>query len=369
MAMIDQVCWHEMNVDDELTLRSEDPFCRRIEERLRMTLYSWRHIRGDTVVEPVFDVPKAIRNSGFGIQTKQDLAYADPNGVPGHAYHDQLQTDADLEKILDPVVSLDAEATARAEAMAHELLDGILELRMQGTCPGFAPLDLLVQWHPPAALLFDMADRPEFVHRMIARLTQAQMRALDQLEAQGLLGSHQPTIHCTGAYTDELPAPDFDPARPRTRDLWTCGMSQIFSTVSPAMHEEFELPYLGPLFGRFGLVYYGCCEPLDGKMAMVRRLPKVRKVSMSPWVDVERGAAEIGRQFVFSRKPSPAFLAVDTWNPAAVEADLRQTLEVCARHGCPVELILKDISTVRYQPRRLWEWADIAARVVREAVP
>ena len=25
--------------------------------------------------------------------------------------------------------------------------------------------------------------------------------------------------------------------------------------------------------------------------------------------------------------------------------------------GCHVELIMKDISTVRYQPQRLWEWA------------
>jgi len=366
MVMIDQVCWQEMNVDDELTVRAEDEFCRRVEERLRLTLYAWRHMRGDMVVDSVFDVGKVIRNSGFGIEIKQDLAFTDPNGIPGHAYHDQLQTEADIEKIRDPVISLDAEATARTEAQARELLDGILEVRVQGAGACFNLLDWLVQLHPPEALLFDMVDRPEFVHRLIARVTQAHTRLLDQLESQGLLTSPQPTVHCTGAWTDELPAPGYDPARPRARDLWTFGMSQIFSTVSPAMHEEFELPYLGPLFDRFGLVYYGCCEPLDGKMDMVRKLPRVRKVSMSPWVDVERGAAGIGRDFVFSRKPSPAFLAVDDWNPAAVEADLRQTLEACARHGCAVELILKDISTVRYQPRRLWEWAEIATRLARD---
>ncbi len=82
-------------------------------------------------------------------------------------------------------------------------------------------------------------------------------------------------------------------------------------------------------------------------------------------VDIEKGAEGIGRNYVFSRKPSPAFLAGDTWNPQAVEKDLRSVLEVCSRHGCPVEFILKDISTVRYQPQRLWEWADIAMKVVR----
>ena len=210
--------------------------------------------------------------------------------------------------------------------------------------------------------------RPFFFALVETRnLTEANMLMLDQLEDQGLLGSHQQTIHCTGAYTDELPAPGYNPAHPRARDLWTCGMSQIFSTVSPAMHEEFELAYAREWYERFGLVYYGCCEPLDRKLDIVKKIPNVRKISMSPWVDVEAGASQIGREYVFSRKPSPAFLAGDDWNPKAVEADLRKTLEACARHGCPVELILKDISTVRYQPQRLWEWSDIAMRLVRDA--
>ena len=57
------------------------------------------------------------------------------------------------------------------------------------------------------------------------------------------------------------------------------------------------------------MVYYGCCDPLDGKMNEVRMIPNVRKISMSPWVNEERGATEIGCDFVYSRKPNPAFLA------------------------------------------------------------
>ena len=33
--------------------------------------------------------------------------------------------------------------------------------------------------------------------------------------------------------------------------------------------------------------------------------------------------------------------------------------------GCVVEVIMKDISTVRDEPRRLREWADIAMDVVQ----
>jgi hypothetical protein len=132
------------------------------------------------------------------------------------------------------------------------------------------------------------------------------------------------------------------------------------------MHQEFELDYLNPVYARFGHVYYGCCEPLEGKMHLVRKIPHVRKISMSPWVNQAAGAEAIGRDFVFSRKPSPAFLAVDHWDPKAVDRDLRETVATCKRYGCPLELILKDISTTRYQPQRIWEWADIAMKVVGE---
>jgi hypothetical protein len=132
------------------------------------------------------------------------------------------------------------------------------------------------------------------------------------------------------------------------------------------MHKEFELDYAQSWAKRFGLVYYGCCEPLHDKIDIIRGLPNVRKISMSPWVDVEVGAQRIGGDYVFSRKPSPALLAPDTWSPAAVEADLVETREACARHGCPLEFILKDISTVRYEPQRLWEWVDVAMQVARD---
>jgi hypothetical protein len=365
MVMIDQIPWHEMAVDGELALRTEDGFCQGIETELRRTLYRWRHMRADMVVEPVIDVRKRIRGMGFGIETVEERAVSDPrNDVVGHYYIDQIQTEDDLDKICTPEVSLDEEATALAEATAHEIFDGILDVRMQGALPVFAPWDTIVQWHNVGHVLIDLVDRPAFMHQLMSRFTQAQLAMLDQLEEKGLLGYGQQTIHCTGAHTDALPAPGFDAAHPRARDLWTYAMAQIFAAVSPAMHKEFELDYAVPWFERFGLVYYGCCEPLHDKIDIIRGMPNVRKISMSPWADVEKGAERIGPDYVFSRKPSPALLAGDAWEPGAVRRDLEETLDACTRHGCPVEFILKDISTVRYQPQRLWEWVDVAMAVV-----
>jgi hypothetical protein len=365
MVIIDQIPWNEMEVDGELTLRTEDPFCQELERDLRRTLYAWRHMRADMVVEPVVVVPKAIIGADFGIGVEEERVVTDPaNDIVGHLYLDQLQTEDDLEKIRLPDARLDVEETARREALAHDIFDGVLAVEMRGLTPTFAAWDRIVQWHGAEQTLLDLAVRPDFMHQIITRLTEVSLALLDQAEERGLLAARMSRIHCTGAYSDELPAPGFDPRRPRGRDLWTYGMAQIFSSVSPAMHQEFDLAYAVRWYARFGLVYYGCCEPLHTKLGLVTKIPNLRKISISPWAHVERSAEQIGRDFVFSRKPSPALLAVDSWEPEAVEADLRCTVDACARHGCPVELILKDISTVRYRPQRLWEWEKIARRVV-----
>jgi hypothetical protein len=86
---------------------------------------------------------------------------------------------------------------------------------------------------------------------------------------------------------------------------------------------------------------------------------------MGPWVDQERGAAEIGKDFIFSRKPNPVLVAMESLSPEHVREDLSKTREICVKFGNPVEFILKDISTVRYEPERLFKWANIAMDVVK----
>ncbi|MCX7799282.1 MAG: hypothetical protein N2109_02955 [Fimbriimonadales bacterium] len=366
MVMVDQVCWNELEQTGELTLLCEDPELRAYERELRRTLYQWRHFPVDRVVEPYLDVPMAIRNTGFGVQVIEETASIDPTSdVLGHIYRCQFETEEDLEKIQTPAVSHDAEETQRRLAKAQEVFDGTLEVRAKGCDPYLSLWDPISTWVGVENTLLYLVDRPEYMHRLVGRMTEGYLAMLDQLEEGGLLCQPQPIIHCTGAYTDELPKEGYNPERPRCRDLWMFGLAQILGSVSPRMFEEFEVAYASRICERFGLVYYGCCDPLDGKMAEVRKIPNVRKVSMSPWVDQERGAEQIGRDFVFSRKPNPALLATDSFDEEAIRRDLQTTIDVCRRHGCPLEIIQKDISTIRYEPRRLDEWARIAMEIVQ----
>jgi hypothetical protein len=365
MLAIDQLPWNELDVDGELRLRTQDPFLREIEGTLRRTLYLWKHMPADMVVEPYLSVSKKLLGTDMGLHAVVDSSVFDAsNDVEGHAYHDQCVTEEDILKIHMPDVRPDTDRNRFMEETASEALAGALPVRMVGGTGFFALWDRLTEWMSPEAILYDLADRPEFIHAIMERYTTTTLAYIDQMEAQGLFEPAQPMIHCTYAYADDLPAPGFDPAKPRAKDSWAFGMAQIFATVSPAMHDEFEVRYVNRIFERFGLVYYGCCEALHDRIHVVRKIPNVRKISCSPWCDVDLAADAIGKDYVVSRKPSPAWLAAETPDWGEVEKDFRKTLAACRRSGSPVEFILKDVSTVKYRPQNLWEWEKRAMDIL-----
>jgi len=284
-------------------------------------------------------------------------------------FHIQIKDEADIEKIQMPKVTLNQNAWDRNYDMLSEVFDGVIPVEKTGMkATSIAPWDWLIRMTGVDGPLMDMVTRPGYVHRLMERVTTAYMRRLEQYEELNILAlNNERWLGGGPQFTDELPPKDYDPQRVRTRDMWGRTMSQIFSTVSPAMHEEFALQYECRYLERFGLTYYGCCEPLDKKVDILRKhVPNLRKISMSPWIDLDMAADNVGADFVFSWKPNPAVFTDNPWNPERVRKDMRATLE--RLRGMHVELIMKDISTVQYHPEHLWEWAQIASEVVEEFV-
>jgi len=133
------------------------------------------------------------------------------------------------------------------------------------------------------------------------------------------------------------------------------------------MTEEFELAYFRELAGYFGGIYYGCCKRIDDRLELVIKIPNQRKVSCSPWSDQDSFAEKIGPKITMSAKPNPSYLAMDSVNYDSVERDLRRTVDTAKRHNVNLELILKDVSTVRYAPARLDKWNELAMRIVSDS--
>ena len=133
--------------------------------------------------------------------------------------------------------------------------------------------------------------------------------------------------------------------------------------VSPAMHAEFILPYEKRLLEPFGLIGYGCCEDLTAKLPDVLTIPHIRRISISPFADVERCAAQLERRAIFSWKPHPAHL-VGEFDADHIRAYIKRTLAAASAHGCVLEMILKDTHTCESHPERFTLWTDIAQQVV-----
>ena len=368
MVWINEICWNEMNVDDELTLEAEHPWGRDQENLLRRILYQWKHLPADMVVSDFIPCPRAIHSTDFGIIEDVDIIKTDETSdVVSRHFNVQIKEPEDLEKIKMPIVTHNEEATEYQYRAMCEVFDGIMPVKKVGqTHIWFTPWDYLIRWWGIEEAMMDMILRPDMVNAAVSKMVDAWMVELDQFQQMNLLSLDNANERVGSGgygYTKQLPGDDYDPDHVCPHNMWGCSNAQIFSEVSPEMHWEFALKHDMRWLQRFGLTYYGCCEPLDKKIDLLHRIPNLRKISVSPWCDIDRTIDEIGADYVISQKPTPAVFAESRWRPEKARADVRQVLEK-AEGKCHIEFIMKDISTVRYEPQRLWEWARIAMEEV-----
>ena len=128
-------------------------------------------------------------------------------------------------------------------------------------------------------------------------------------------------------WTKQLPQKDYDRGHVRTMDMWGFAESQETSGISPRMFEEFVFQYQLPILARFGLNCYGCCEALNERWEIIKKIPNLRRVSVSPWADVRNMAEKLQDKYIFSLKPHPGYLAVSPINEEFIRKSLRDALK------------------------------------------
>jgi hypothetical protein len=361
---IDEIPWHEMDIDRELALRCESEEAQGMERFFRMTLFRWKRFQADMVVEDAYYISKAFSDSGFGLDIKEETKATDSkNNIISHHYEDQLDTEEKVDALTLPVVEARPDIDERRRAAAEELLDGILPVKLRGHGIYFAPWDQIARFRGIENCLLDMVDRPDFVHRLRGKFNDIYLARIDQMEAQGLMDWNIPSLHCTPPYCDTVPAADFDGVHVRLKDLWFRGMAQLFSSASPAMQDEFDLQYSVPLMEKCAVSYYGCCEPLDKLIPYLKKIPNMRKIGVTPWADLRSSTEQIGGDYVVARKLNPALVSGD-FNREAVEKETEETVKACIENKCPYEMVLKDISTVGHKPQNLIDWTDTVMGVI-----
>ena len=367
VVLLDEIPFHELNYDDLLTLRCEDEDLRRVENHLRRTLFQWNHFPGDMIVPPYVPVHKVVNSTGIGLSIKENIRTVDTrNNIVAHEYIDQLANEKDLEKLHLPILQYDKETTMLRFQKVAEAVGDILPVRLIGESNYMMAWDEIAMLRGVEPLLYDLVDRPEYTHAIRQRFNEIYESKITQMEELGLFEREPLTIHCTPALCDELPGDSYDPAEPvRRQHIWGRGAAQIFSSVGKAMHDEFDIDYAIETFKGFGLVYYGCCEPLDRKMDIVQRIPNLRKIGVTPWADADAAAEAIGTKYVFSSKPNPASVAVPHLNEDELRKELGHILSAVKRHNCACDITLKDISSAGYNLQNLMRWEQIAMEMAK----
>ncbi len=363
MVLIDQIPWNEMDIDGFLALRIEDPYWRRVECDLRQTIYKWKYMPADMVINPYICLPRPINNTGWGINSKTDGHIIQEEGATASSRHyvNQFEEEEDVEKIKMPVITLDEAREAEIIAEAKSIFDGIIEFRMTGNTLHLGVWDSIAQWMGVENCYIELMDRPEMMHAIMEKLTLGCISMTEQMNKLQLFDINSNICHCSQTYLKDMPK-EGDLAV--SGNAWAFGLAQLFTSVSPAITEEFELPYMKRIFPYFGAIYYGCCDRLDDRMDIIAKLPKIRKLSCSPWSNREPFAEKMPEYCVMSNKPNPAFLASGKLNEDIVRNDIRRTIAAAKEYGRSLELILKDISTVNHNPECLWRWQEIAMEEV-----
>ncbi len=366
VVLIDELPWHEMDFDGSLAPICEDPVLRDAETYLRRVLFRHRHFPADMLVKPYYPLRKVIVESGIGVTVNEKTLSTDAaNHIIAHEYHDQLADEASLGSLHPPVVEYDRRETMRRLEIVADAFGDILPVRLTGVDSFYTPVwDNISRYRGVTALLMDLAERPEYTHRMVDLLTSFEEARLLQYEELSLLDAEQNTLHCTCQTVSDLPGENFDAARVTRKNIWGRGMAQIFASVSPAMHEEFDIAYMRRTIGTCGLAYYGCCEPLDTKMGVVEKIPNLRKVGLTPWADARALCGAVAGRFVVSAKPNPAAVAVPALNEDHLRKELLTIVGACKDTGCSVDIVLKDISTCLRRPQNIFQWEKTAMRVV-----
>jgi hypothetical protein len=137
--------------------------------------------------------------------------------------------------------------------------------------------------------------------------------------------------------------------------------------VSPGQHEEFLLSCQMPIMELFGKVNYGCCETLDTKRDILRRIPNPNRTLSGPRSDPARYPERFGDDCIILWRPLASIISWPSFDEERQHRQLREGLEKL--RGCQVECFLHEPMTVQNDIARISRWAEIAVQEAERAAP
>lgn len=348
--------WYEIITNRMLVCEGE--IARDWEWLLRRELFWGKNMGDDKPMESYFDIPCFYEETGWGMK---EIQRGGENGG-SYQWESPLKDYNQLSEMHFPEIIVNHEKTNKVKELAMEVMGDILEIRIKTLWWwSLGMTELLIKLRGLEQLMYDFYDYPDELHCVMSFLRDGHLARLKYLEENSLLSLNNNGVYIASGglgYTDELPAEGFNADCVRTIDLWGFSDSQETSEVSPEMFKEFIFPYQLPLMKKFGLNCYGCCEALDSRWYVIKDIPGLRRVSVSPWADLHEMADKLQDKYIYSMKPNPADLAVKQINEDIVRNKLREALKIT--QNCKLEIIMKDNHTLGGNPQNAIRWCQIA---------
>ena len=352
--------WQEMP-QSECTC--EDPFAQQYEDFFRRHLF-WNTLDDDSVFEPWVTVQATRACNGWGIAGERHFGDG-----PGSSFKMDypIKELSDIEKLRAPWHEIDEAGTSENVERLSDAIGDIITVNIdRGPAYRMWTGDIstdLGHLRGIEHFMIDMLDHPEWLHRLVKFLSDGVLRTHEEAESKGDWGlcAHQ---NQAMPYAEESEDPAANVNGIARNRLWGYMAAQELTAVSPAMHDEFMLQYQLPILKRFGLVAYGCCEDLTNKIDILRQIPNLRRIAVSPFADAARCAEQIGQDYVLSYRPSPADMVSYGFDRDRIRSILRRDLDAC--RGCHVDITLKDVQTVENDPERVRKWVALTREVMDE---
>jgi hypothetical protein len=347
--------WREILPVDSMKVK--DPFWKQWEWYFRHLIYRSEYIDDDFVIEPDIYVSPMIDIGDWGMQPV--FSKTQENG--SYRWEPPLKNPDDIVKLKIPEVKIDENSTKKSFDVLNEVFGDLAPVR---THYGPWTNTVSIIWEAVTLrgveqLMLDIYDRPEWLHKLMNFITEGYLKRMEYFEDNGYLRLNNRNHYVDSGgigYNNELPSNSYDGKKVHLRDMWGFGISQEASDISPVQHEEFVLNYQMRILKYFGLNSYGCCEPLTHKFDMVKKIPRLRRVSVSPWCDVNTAAEQLEDKYIYAWKPNPIVI-VGRFDEHEIREYVRNTLHTA--RNCVLEIIMKDTITLNNNPDRIAKWCSI----------
>lgn len=345
-------------------LRCQSPEARELETMLYRNFLNCKLLGDDMAVPDYFPIPLLGEYIPFGLEIEEH--HSQTGGV-GYEFASPItDLEEDYEKLGAHIYRTHKAKAQELQAKAEDVFGDILPTRLESGCVRAVPTQMVVRLMGMENMFFAMYDYPELFKEMMDRLAQGYLEYFDFLAKEKMLTQttgHEAVGQGSLAYNHVLPSGEIT----STKQMWGFMDSQESVGISADMYQEFVFPYYAKIAQAYGMLSYGCCEPVDPIWeTSVKRYANLKKVSISPWCNqAYMGERLRGTGIIFHRKPSPNFLGVGSnLDEEAVRAHIKETLH--AAQGCQLEITQRDVYTINNDISKAKRYTDLIRECIEE---